>query len=338
MKKNKILVIIVVAIILALGAAVKFVYDATDYQNVLVTNPDNEIKPNPKESEADEKEPVQPIEPEDEDSYIENLNITSSSSVINLLILGIDASQDRTIGIYRSDVIVLARMDLENNNVKVLSIPRDTYAYLPVRNQKDKIGHAYAFGSREGRGPEASAEAIEEFIGDIKVDYYFAIKMDPVPGIVDDIGGVKIDVDANMYDPDNGVEIKKGIQMINGDQALLYLQWRNTPGGDIDRILRVQNFFSSLYGQLRENNQMLEAARIVLKYRDGTETNMTSKHMIALATYFNQLPEGAVSYYTISGRSRMIDGRSLWIPDDNTEIIKEFLSDHVQASSDSGNP
>jgi len=144
---------------------------------------------------------------------------------------------------------------------------------------------------------------------------------------------VKVDVDVNMRDARRGIEINKGEQVLNGDEAMLYIQWRRTPRGDIDRILRVQNFTSSMYKQLRQNNQMVEAARIILNYRSGIETNLTSRHMIALATYFNQLPEGAVAYYTVSGRSRMINGTSYWIANENDEEIDEFLDQEKGAGS-----
>ncbi len=337
MKKRKLFIIIVIVLIFALGASIKYIYDSTDYQNVLVPetedeNPARAPNDSPNDEKAENEEaPKQEQSLEDEDSYIDDLN--TSSNTITLLMLGIDESEDRNIGIYRSDVIVIARMDLDNNWIKVLSIPRDTYAYLPVRDRMDKLGHAYAFGSLNGYGPQASAEALENFLGDIKIDYYFAIKMDPVPGIVDDIGGVKVDVDVNMRDARRGIEINKGEQVLNGDEAMLYIQWRRTPRGDIDRILRVQNFTSSMYKQLRQNNQMVEAARIILNYRSGIETNLTSRHMIALATYFNQLPEGAVAYYTVSGRSRMINGTSYWIANENDEEIDEFLDQEKGAGS-----
>jgi LCP family protein required for cell wall assembly len=261
-----------------------------------------------------------------EEDYLEVIG--TSSHIIHLLFLGIDESVDRTIGIYRSDIIVIARLDLDKNTIKILSIPRDTYAFLPVRNDYDKIGHAYAYGSRKNLGPEASAEAIERFIGHrATMNYYFAIKMDPVPAIVNDLGGVELDVEVDMYDPDRQVELKKGQQIINGDQALLYLQWRDTPGGDIDRILRVQHFLSNLYGQLKSRGQVVEAMNIVLRYRDGIQTSFNTQQMLALAAYMKQLPEGAISYYTLAGRSKTLDGRSFWIPGDNEVLLNDFFSD-----------
>ncbi|MBF7097346.1 LCP family protein [Alkalibacter mobilis] len=325
MKRKKIWITVIIIILVLALATGKFILDAMDYKTALVPDQKTE-EPENMDSEEPEVIQGQNSKVEDENDYLDAIG-TPSSNKINILFLGIDESKDRNIGIYRSDIIVIARLDLDLNMVKIISIPRDTRAYLPIRDDYDKLGHAYAFGSREGMGPEASAEAVSKFVGDKPIDYYFAIKMDPVPDIVNDIGGVDINVEVEMYDSARNVRITKGIQRIDGDQALLYLQWRSTPGGDIDRILRVQNFLASLYGQLKNDGQVIEAMKIVINYKEGTQTNLTSKQMLALAAYMKQLPEGAITYYTLSGRSKMIDGKSFWIPDDNTAVLEEFFAD-----------
>src|SRR5690606_31071889 len=143
--------------------------------------------------------------------------------IINVLFLGIDRDEERdaTLGVYRTDTIALATINMETKDVKVLSIPRDTYAYLPVTGKMDKINHAYAFGSLKGNGVDSSVDAINSLIKYAKVDYYFSIEMEPIPEIVDLLGGVEMDVDVNI----KGV-LEKGFQTLNGEQALAYIRYR----------------------------------------------------------------------------------------------------------------
>ncbi|MGI6727969.1 MAG: LCP family protein [Anaerovoracaceae bacterium] len=149
--------------------------------------------------------------------------------------------------------------------------------------------------------------------------------MEPVPSIVDEIGGIKIDVDTKMYDPDYNISINKGIQEIDGRQAMLYLQWRNSSGGDIDRIKHVQNFISTLYKQQKNSGKIIETLKIILKYRDDIQTNFSNKQLLSFAVFINQLSDDLISYYTLSGSPKMIDGISYWIPEDNVEVLNEFF-------------
>ncbi|QSX09586.1 LCP family protein [Alkalibacter rhizosphaerae] len=323
MKRKTVLAVLAVLFVVVAGSMIYFVVDALNYREVLVSERADEQR---YENIAGEGEDATD-DPADAEDYRQAIG--SETNVIHLLFLGIDESKDRTIGIYRSDIMVVARMDLDQNTVKILSIPRDTYVYLPVREEFDRVSSAYAYGSRNNAGPKAAMEAVEGFLEGPALDHYFAIKMDPVPAIVDDLGGLKLDVEVDMVDPDYDVELKKGEQTVDGKQALLYLQWRDTPGGDIDRVFRVQHFLASLYGQLKEKGQIVEAMRIALRYRDGIETDLSTKQLLALAAYMKQLPEGAISYFTLSGRSKTINGKSVWVPDDNEEVLGAFFSDQT---------
>lgn len=79
--------------------------------------------------------------------------------------------------------IALAKVDFDTRKVDVISIPRDTYTYIPKVNKKDKINHAYAFGSIKGNGINESVETINKFIKYTTVDYYITLEMEPIPKI-----------------------------------------------------------------------------------------------------------------------------------------------------------
>ncbi len=315
MKKKKKIILIILAVVLASGAilAVNFL-QALDYKSTLAVKDTKEAKEQTKQDKKTEEEDI---------NYKEDIN--APSNIINILFLGIDKAEDRTQGVYRSDMIAIAKIDLNTNKIKVLSIPRDTYTYIPIEGKKDKINHAYAYGTLHGNGEQASIDAVEQFLGGKMIDYYFTMDMDPILYIVDKIGGIKINVDTRMDYPDYDVCLEEGLQVLNGKEAYLYLNWRYTAGGDLDRIKRVQYFMSTLFEQLKASGKVKETLLALIKYKDNFRTDFTTKQLVAFAAFANQLPDGSVSYYNLTGSSKTIDGISYWIPDPNAEVIKEFL-------------
>ena len=159
--------------------------------------------------------------------------------------------------------------------------------------------------------------------------------MDPIPAIIDGIGGLEIYVDTKMVDKDEYMDeakteyvtLEKGLQVINGKQAVTYLQWRNSPGGDIDRIERQRNFVSTLIKQQRENKRIIETMQIIMTYKDYIQTDLNTKQILGLAAFVNQLPEGSITYYNLSGYYKKINGISYWIPNNNEEVLSDFLAE-----------
>lgn len=310
-KKRNIIIIVLVVVLMIVGAVAVYLLQALDYKATLHAN-----------STKDKTNESQKAEDNDS-NYKEDIN--APSNIINILFLGIDKAKDRDQGVYRSDVIAIAKIDLNTNKIKVLSIPRDTYTYIPVEGKKDKINHAYAYGGMKGNAEQSSIDTVEQFLGKKIIDYYFVMDMDPIPSIVDKIGGIKIDVDVRMNYPDYDVCIEPGLQVLNGKEAYLYLNWRYSGAGDIDRIKRVQYFMSALLEQLQKTGKVMDTLNLLLKYKDSINTDLSTKQMIALGIFAKQLPDGSITYFNLEGRSQTINGISYWIPDPNTELINNFL-------------
>ncbi|MEG1500785.1 MAG: LCP family protein, partial [Clostridiales bacterium] len=82
----------------------------------------------------------------------------------------------------RTDTILLAFVDPKQGDVKVLSIPRDTYVTIPGSGKKTKINHAYAYG-----GIPLTEETIESAFG-IKVDNFMEINFQGFTQVIDALG------------------------------------------------------------------------------------------------------------------------------------------------------
>ena len=241
------------------------------------------------------------------------------------LFLGTDRTEerDKTLGIYRSDAISILRLDMNSNWAKVLSIPRDTYAYLPIRERYDKINHAYAFGSLKGR-PEASVlDAVNLFIDDESMRKYFAMEMEPIGEMVDMIGGVEVDVEVDMKS--HGANLDMGRQVLYGEDAYDYVHWRYSGDGDIGRIRRQQQFAKAALNKVSKEYGYVETVEMIYRHSDHFNTNIHIGEMTEVMEVLSNAD--IIEFNTIPGKSIRIDGIYYWQPYENESniMIDEFL-------------
>ena len=110
----------------------------------------------------------------------------------NIAILGLDSRFDTYNADYRTDCIMIASINTENNDVQLYSIYRDTYLEMEENGQKklDKLNHAY-YG-----GIENTLKTINTNL-DLNVTEYIMADFNAVVDIVDAVGGIDIDIDSN---------------------------------------------------------------------------------------------------------------------------------------------
>lgn len=142
-----------------------------------------------------------------------------------VLILGSDA---RTSGsASRSDTIILARVDAENAQITLISIPRDTMVTIDGYGTQ-KINAAYALG-----GASLAIEVVSEYAG-VDIAHCVEVHFDEAVEVVDAVGGIEIDVEESISV--EGVTLSPGTQTLTGEQALAYARDRkHVTGGDFGR-------------------------------------------------------------------------------------------------------
>jgi polyisoprenyl-teichoic acid--peptidoglycan teichoic acid transferase len=160
---------------------------------------------------------------------------------VNVLLLGIGGPGHD--GPDLTDTILLASIDPINNKAALLSIPRDLWVKIPGYGYQ-KINAAYAYGKEYSKaktlaGQEADGLALldktlEPIIG-IPIHYHVVVDFAAFQDVVDNLGGVTVNVPTELYDPTiawqnhgNPVIAKPGVQVMNGAQALLYARSRET--------------------------------------------------------------------------------------------------------------
>ncbi len=213
---------------------------------------------------------------------------------VSVLIMGVDESDVRGKEYgeaIRTDALLLATFNKDSKTVKLLSIPRDTYTYIPIEKKKDKITHAHAFGSaKNGKngGPQASIDAVEKLMN-VPVDYFVKFNFKSFIKIVDDLGGVEVDVPVEFTEQDSNdnaeaIHLEKGVQKLNGEEALALARTRHIDS-DAMRGQRQQLVIEAILKKLTNAGSVTKVGNIIDDINGQFVTNLTFDDMLSFYKY-----------------------------------------------------
>ena len=267
---------------------------------------------------------VQPSDPE--------LQPWDGAGRVTLLLLGLDYrdwSQNEGTSASRSDTMILLTLDPLSHTAGILSIPRDTWVAIPGFTHA-KINVAYYLGDAHklpGGGPGLAVKTVEQFLG-VPINYYAQVDFDTFVRFIDEIGGVKLDIQEPITidllgdGPDTIKKLKPGVQTLPGSWALAYARNRHTENGDFDRAARQQQVILAMRDRVLSLNMMpmliKKAPTLYSELASGIRTNLTMEDAIRLALLAQEVPEENIKRgvigkgYTIFGRSP--DNLSINIP------------------------
>lgn len=188
---------------------------------------------------------------------------------VSFLLLGVDQrTKDPDSGVTgRSDTIIVMTANPKTNEMKMVSIPRDTYTEIEGRGM-DKINHAHAFG----KIPLATT-AVENLM-DIPIDYVVSINMEGLIRLVDVVGGITVNNDLDFsYD---GFNFKKGTITLDGKAALAYSRMRKEdPQGDFGRQNRQRQVITAITEELISPKTLLNFNELLDVLGNNVQTNVT---------------------------------------------------------------
>jgi LCP family protein required for cell wall assembly len=171
---------------------------------------------------------------------------------INLLLLG--AAGSRHPGKNLTDTIMMMSIDTKNKKLALMSLPRDLFVNIPDTKIHMKINSIYQYGLNNDEGLAPLISTVEKISGQ-KIQYYLVADFDGFIKIVDDLGGINVEVERDIYDarypgPNYSYEtfeLKKGLQHLDGAIALKYVRERHDdPEGDFGRAKRQQQVMQSV--------------------------------------------------------------------------------------------
>ena len=243
--------------------------------------------------------------------YVSNINTKLNSNVTNelreqlvqkkagdpfyLLLLGVDKDQGRIEDTenygnddhaYRSDSIMLCRVDPKNVKVTMVSIHRDTLVKMDEHGNQ-KINASYAFG-----GAAYATKVVSIFSG-VPISHYAEIDLDRFIEIVDQVGGVTVDLPVPVNDPEyTGLELPAGKQTLNGTEAALLCRCRhgydNYGDGDVFRAANQRMVFSAVIKKVLASDPATIASTVATM-ADSVTTDMDVAAILDLAMQMKSL-------------------------------------------------
>lgn len=261
----------------------------------------------------------------EKDAY-ETLGVSENDAVKTILLLGCDKRSNDT---GRSDTIMVAFLHSANKTIDLLSIPRDTYVQIPKTGERTKINHAYAYG-----GVPLARSTVENYLG-IEIDNYAEIDFNGFKALVDALGGIEIDVEKDMKYRAEGIDLKAGLQTLNGDQALQYVRFRSDAQADIGRIGRQQKFMRALAEQLLDLSSVWKLPQLISAITNNAQTDLTTEELLALATIYKDASIDNMQMEMLPGEGKYINNISYWIVDNDelTEIVDRFTNDEIETQT-----
>lgn len=225
---------------------------------------------------------------------VNNLSVTETieqnlSGYRNIAIYGVD-SRDSSLGAgNRSDCIIIASINNDLKEIKLISVYRDTYVNIEGYGL-DKITHAYSYG-----GPELALKTLNENL-DLNVTEFVTVNFDAVAEAVNLLGGVEINVEENEIEYLNsylaetsrvtGIETEEitetGLQTLDGVQAVAYSRIRYTEGGDYKRTERMRTVIEAMFEKLKTKS-ISEINNFADHLLPEVYTNLDLDEMLALA-------------------------------------------------------
>ncbi|MGI6037191.1 MAG: LCP family protein [Limnochordia bacterium] len=249
-----------------------------------------------------------------------------SQGRVNILILGSDATAYDP---GRTDTIILATVDADQGQLGLLSIPRDTRVSIPGRRGYHRINSAHAFG-----GPDLVRKTVEEFLG-VDINYYVSVDFAGFAGVVDTLGGVEIEVEKAMRYDDFAqglhIDLKPGRQILNGEQALQYIRYRdglgdialldpvrNVYGG---RIQRQQKFLQAVVDKALRPQTIGKIPQLAETLRAMVDTDLPVDEAVALGLALKKYTPDRIDMAVVPGIGRNVGNASYWVADED-QLVK----------------
>ncbi|WP_433825535.1 LCP family protein [Actinoplanes sp. CA-015351] len=170
----------------------------------------------------------------------------AAGSARNVLVLGVDTRKGWSEGQSRSDTIMLVHVDGTGSAASVVSIPRDSYVYIPPvagkwAGGKTKVNAAYAWG-----GAPLVVQVVSHLTG-LTIDNVVSVDFAGIRTITDVVGGIDVKIAKTVRDKRTGVTFKAGRHHLDGRMAEVYVRQRyGLPNGDFDRVKRQQQYLRAL--------------------------------------------------------------------------------------------
>jgi len=242
---------------------------------------------------------------------------------VSILLIGADQRPEQIK--YSTDSLILTSVDTKTQQISLLSIPRDTRVALS--------GHGYHKINEIAALTDMPTlqKNVEQLTG-VTLAGYVQTNFAGFKKIIDTLGGITVDVEKDMYyetgDLEDGyINLHKGVQRLDGSQALQYARFRHDALADISRTARQQVVLKAVAREMFRLSTLPKLPFLIPQLMEAVNTNLSARDIFALAKVVVGFDSANVISQTLPGAFLDIDGVSYWKVDpiEAKEVVKNLF-------------
>ncbi|SET64667.1 LCP family protein [Paenibacillus sp. NFR01] len=266
----------------------------------------------------------------------------ASQKPLTLLLLGTDNRPKHKSNL--TDVIMVVSMNPDTQKATVVSLPRDTYVQLSGY-KKTKINEFYArFKGKEKTSGILAKDEMKTMMGkylDIKVDYTAVLDFQGFRDIVDELGGVSVNISENMCYTDSvdgtDINLKQGPAKLDGDDALDYVRYRKSncspqtkASNDFERNERQSEVLNALIGKMQSLGGVLKIGSVMDSIDENLTTDIENDQIKSFIKTYWKIPKENVEFKPVTGTWR---SPYVYINEEELDAAKKALQTTLGTSN-----
>ena len=288
---------------------------------------------------------------------------------VNLLVLGTDSRSGNNnvdgsegsdeVSVARSDTALVMHISADRKRIDAVSIPRDTEVDIPECKSLDgetaeaqenqQFNSAFANGAGTGNDKKAVAsgaactwKTVEDLMGDeVRIDDFVVVDFNGLSKVVDSLGGVHVQVDEAIDDPDyTGFQLDAGCQKLDGQAALQYARVRHGvgDGSDISRISRQQKLMSAMASKALSSNVLTQSGFLTSTLETLTTSERIGQigNLSGLAYSVQGVGIDKINFITMPNEAAADENRV--IPTEGAKKVWKALEQDKPVSADTAAP
>lgn len=240
----------------------------------------------------------------------------------------------------RSDVMMLVQVSADQQNVSVISFPRDLMVTIPKCTDSEsgvvypETSDTQINESLSRGGPGCTVATISSITG-VNIDHFMLVDFNAVKELSNEVGGVQVCVTQAIDDSYSGLKLPAGTSNVQGEQALAFLRSRHGfgDGSDTGRIKAQQGFLAALLRKVQDEGTLANPARLMgmaeaITQNVTVDSGLTHLQTLAqMGSIFGKVDLANVVFATVPNEPYDYDANKLQIAESADELFAKLQAD-----------
>lgn len=268
-----------------------------------------------------EKSEVQ-LQREDNKSELRETPVSYSDDPFSLLLLGVeDYATNKETG--RADTQIVATFNPKENEVTLVTIPRDTRVYIDNAGEYTgihKINAAMTYGEMNKYGSEKLQLETTEKLLNIPIDAFVTVNFDGFRDVVNALGGINIDIKQPFWEDDiytkKRIDFEVGEAHLTGEEALAFVRMRKRDvNGIYSRDERQRQFINATISQAKSAGTVFKVGELTKIFGKNVKTSFNISDLFAIQSQYLNMTDLKINTTELKGYDTLINGVSYFVAD-----------------------